>query len=147
LRRIRANRDGQGLPIRSEIYPDESYVNKNHSNDFIWYSGEDGPWVQKPFVQGERLIIINAISLNGWVNGAKRVFQARRKTDDYRGQIADFYNVVYQQSDIRDSELAIEPSTEGLQPETSYYWTVEAVDFFWARTMAREVRVFRTESE
>jgi hypothetical protein len=65
LRRIRANRDGQGLPIRAEIDLDESYVNKNHSNDFIWYSGEDGPWVQKPTGKGERLIIINAISLNG----------------------------------------------------------------------------------
>jgi hypothetical protein len=23
--------------IRPEVYLDESYVNKNHSNDFIWY--------------------------------------------------------------------------------------------------------------
>ncbi len=29
--------------IYPEVYLDESYVNKNHSNDFIWYSGEDGP--------------------------------------------------------------------------------------------------------
>lgn len=64
------------------------YVNKNHSNDFIWYSGEDGPWVQKPTGKGERLIIINARSLNGWVNGAvDRVFQASRKTGDYHGQM------------------------------------------------------------
>jgi hypothetical protein len=66
---------------------DESYVNKNHSNDFIWYSGEDGPWVQKPTGKGERLIIINAISSKGWVNGAKLVFQANRYTYDYHGQM------------------------------------------------------------
>jgi transposase len=87
LRRIRANRGKNGLPIRPEIYLDESYVNKNHSNDFIWYSGEDGAWVQKPTGKGERLIIVNAISSKGWVNNAKLVFQAKRKTGDYHGQM------------------------------------------------------------
>jgi len=46
----------------------------------IWYSEEDGPFIQKPTGKGERLIIVNAISSNGWVNGAKLVFQANRKT-------------------------------------------------------------------
>ena len=87
LRRMRYNRDKNGTPIQSEIYLDESYVNKNHSNDFIWYSDEDGPWVQKPTGKGERLIIINAISSAGWVHGAKLVFQAKRKTGDYHGQM------------------------------------------------------------
>ena len=87
LRRIRANRTCNGKPLRSEVYLDESYVNKNHSNDFIWYSGEDGAWVQKPTGKGERLIIINAISLGGWVNGAELVFQSKRKTGDYHGQM------------------------------------------------------------
>lgn len=73
--------------IRPEVYLDESYVNKNHSNDFIWYSGEDGPWVQKPTGKGERLIIINAITKSGWVSGAKLVFKSTRKTGDYHGQM------------------------------------------------------------
>ena len=87
LRRMRYNRDKYGNSIQNEIYLDESYVNKNHSNDFIWYSDEDGPWVQKPTGKGERLIIINAISSAGWVPGAKLVFQAKRKTGDYHGQM------------------------------------------------------------
>jgi transposase len=87
LRRMKLNRDKNGNPIRSEIYLDESYVNKNHSNDFIWYSGEDDSWVQKPTGKGERLIIVNAISSQGWVKGAKLVFQAKRKTGDYHGQM------------------------------------------------------------
>ena len=87
LRRMRYNRDKKGHPVRPEIYLDESYVNKNHSCDFIRYSSEDGPWVQKPTGKGERLIIINAMSSAGWVKGAQLVFQAKRKTGDYHGQM------------------------------------------------------------
>ncbi len=87
LRAMKSNRNKDGSTIRNEIYLDESYVNKNHSNDYIWYSGEDGPWVQKPTGKGDRLIIINAISMNGWVRGAKLVFKSTRKTGDYHGQM------------------------------------------------------------
>lgn len=89
LRKKRNNRvAGKGnATVRPEVYLDESYVNKNHSNDFIWYSGEDGPWVQKPTGKGERLIIINAISKDGWVPEAKLVFKSTKKTGDYHGQM------------------------------------------------------------
>lgn len=58
-----------------------------HSNDFIWYSSADGPWVQKPTGFGARLIIINAITKSGWVPSAKLVFKSTRKTGDYHGQM------------------------------------------------------------
>lgn len=91
-RYIRKKRDNRASgvdtnTIRPEVYLDESYVNKNHSNDFIWYSGEDGPWVQKPTGKGERLIIINAITNFGWVPDAKLIFKSTRKTGDYHGQM------------------------------------------------------------
>jgi len=87
LRKKRDNRTSSGDSVRPEVYLDESYVNKNHSNDFIWYSGEDGPWVQKPTGKGERLIIINAITKSGWVPNAKLVFKSTKKTGDYHGQM------------------------------------------------------------
>jgi transposase len=89
LREMRNNRTSEVTPDtnRPEVYLDESYVNKNHSNDFIWYYGEDGPWVQKPTGKGERLILMNAITKNGWVPGAKLVFKSTRKTGDYHGQM------------------------------------------------------------
>lgn len=86
LRFKRANRKDEDA-IRPEIYLDESYVNKNHSNDFVWYFEEDGPWIQKPTGKGERLIILNAISKNGWVPNAKLTFKSSRKTGDYHGQM------------------------------------------------------------
>lgn len=89
LRKKRINRipSSQTETVREEVYLDESYINKNHSNDFIWYSSADGPWVQKPTGKGERLIIINAITKYGWVPGAKLVFKSTRKTGDYHGQM------------------------------------------------------------
>lgn len=89
LRKIRGNRlPGNSIEtIRPEVYLDESYVNKNHSNDYIWYFGEDGPWVQKPTGKGERLIIMNAITIDGWVPKAKMVFKSTKKTGDYHGQM------------------------------------------------------------
>ncbi len=87
LRKMRGNRKKDSSVVQPEIYLDESYVNKNHSNDFTWYSGEDGPWIQKPTGKGERLIIMNAISSSGWVTGAKLVFKSTRKTGDYHGQM------------------------------------------------------------
>jgi transposase len=86
LRRKRANRT-KGGTIRPEVYLDESYVNKNHSNDFVWFFGDDGPLVQKPTGKGERLIIINAITKDGWVPGAKVTFKSTKKTGDYHGQV------------------------------------------------------------
>jgi transposase len=89
LRKMKNNRlkNSDEKTIRPEIYLDETYVNKNHSNDFIWYSYEDGPWIQKPTGNGERLIIINAITKNGWVKNAKLIFKSTRKTGDYHGQM------------------------------------------------------------
>ena len=86
LRRKRANRKGDST-IRPEVYLDESYVNKNHSNDLVWYFDDDGPWIQKPTGKGDRLIIINAITKDGWVPGAKLTFRSTRKTGDYHGQM------------------------------------------------------------
>jgi transposase len=86
IRRKRENRKGSGT-IRPEVYFDESYVNKNHSNDFTWYFEEDGPLVQKPTGQGERLIIINAITKDGWVPNAQLTYKSTKKTGDYHGQV------------------------------------------------------------
>ena len=51
------------------------------------YSDEDGPWVHKPTGIGPRLIIINAITKNGWVPGARLIFKSSRKTGSSNGQM------------------------------------------------------------
>jgi hypothetical protein len=62
-------------------------MNKNQSNDFSWSWEEEGPWVQKPPGQGERLIIMQAMTQNGWIPTAKLVCKSTRKTGDYHGQM------------------------------------------------------------
>jgi transposase len=87
LRAKRANRNPDGTLKRPEIYLDETYINRNHSNQFIWYLEEDGAWVNKPSGKGPRWIIVHAITKDGWVNGAQLVFQAKKRTGDYHGQM------------------------------------------------------------
>ena len=87
LRQKRLNRKPDGTFIRPEVYLDETFINKNHSNQFTWYFDEDGPEVNKPSGKGERLIVVNAITLDGWVSNAKLVFEANKKTGDYHGQM------------------------------------------------------------
>ena len=48
---------------------------------------QEGPWVQKPSGKGPRLILVHAMTVGGWVDGAKLVFQAKRRTGDYHGQM------------------------------------------------------------
>jgi len=51
------------------------------------YFDDDGPWIQKPTGKGDRLILINAITKDGWVPGAKLTFKSSRKTGDYHGHM------------------------------------------------------------
>ncbi|MCK5128089.1 MAG: hypothetical protein KAR42_17670, partial [candidate division Zixibacteria bacterium] len=87
LRLKRANRDENGQEIRPEVYLDESYINKNHSNDNTWYFPEDGIIIGKPTGKGERLIIMDAITKNGWVPNTRLVFKASKKTGDYHANM------------------------------------------------------------
>ena len=87
LRLKRANRDENGQEIRPEVYLDESYINKNHSNDNTWYFPEDGIIIGKPTGKGERLIIVDAITKNGWVPNTRLVFKASKKTGDYHANM------------------------------------------------------------
>ena len=87
LRGKRSNRNSDGTLKRPEVYLDETYINKNHSRRFTWYLDEDGPWVNKPSGVGQRLILVHAITENGWVDSAELVFEAKRRTGDYHGQM------------------------------------------------------------
>lgn len=87
LRAKRSNRNADGTLKRPEVYLDETYINRNHSNRFTWYLDEDGPWVNKPSGVGQRLILVHAITENGWVDGAELVFEAKKRTGDYHGQM------------------------------------------------------------
>ena len=87
LRRKRANRHPRGGTYRPEVYLDETYLNVNHSKDNTWYFEADGAWVNKPAGKGPRLIIVHAMTPEGWVPNARLVFQAKKRTGDYHGQM------------------------------------------------------------
>ena len=87
LRKKIANRNNDGSLKRPEVYLDETFINKNHSNQFTWYLEEDGPWVNKPSGKGPRVIVVHAITDSGWVDNARLVFDADKRTGDYHGQM------------------------------------------------------------
>lgn len=87
LRTKLSNRNPDGTLKRPEVYLDETYINKNHSCRFTWYLDEDGPLVNKPSGVGPRLILVHAITKDGWVDGAELVFEAKKRTGDYHGQM------------------------------------------------------------
>lgn len=87
LRAKLSNRNSDGTLKRPEVYLDETYINKNHSCRFTWYLKEDGPLVNKPSGVGPRLILVHAITQRGWVDGAQLVFEAKKRTGDYHGQM------------------------------------------------------------
>ncbi|MCF8129464.1 MAG: transposase [Deltaproteobacteria bacterium] len=87
LRAKLANRKPDGTLKRPEVYLDETYINKNHSCRFTWYLKEEGPMVNKPSGVGPRFILVHAITENGWVDGAQLVFEAKKRTGDYHGQM------------------------------------------------------------
>jgi len=87
LRLKLANRYPDGKLKRPEVYLDETYINKNHSCRFTWYLKEDGAWVNKPSGVGPRFIIVHAITATGWIDGAQLVFEAKKRTGDYHGQM------------------------------------------------------------
>jgi len=87
LRHKLANRSTDGNTHRPEVYLDESYINKNHSSDNTWYFKEDGIILGKPTGKGDRLIIVNAITKDGWVPDTKLVFKASKKVGDYHANM------------------------------------------------------------
>jgi hypothetical protein len=87
IRQKRLNRKPDGSLLRSEVYLDETFINRNHSNQFTWYFNEDGPEVNKPAGKGQRLIVVDAITREGWVQNARLVFEAKKRTGDYHGQM------------------------------------------------------------
>ena len=87
LRKKIANRNEDGTLIRPEVYIDETFINRNHSNQFTWYPEEDGPRVDKPSGKGPRLIAVRAVTADGWVDNAQLVSEANRRTGDYHGQM------------------------------------------------------------
>lgn len=83
---------------RTLVYLDETYINKNDSgSDLSWYCNDwkdkkdldksYDPYINKPSGKGERLIILNAVTNNGWIDGARLVFKAKSNSGDYQGSM------------------------------------------------------------
>ena len=58
-------------------YTDETWVNAHHTNEHIWMDSDGkGGW-KVPSGKGQRLIVVHAVGVEGWVEGAGLVFRSQ----------------------------------------------------------------------
>ena len=72
----------EGMPI---IYTDETFIHTSHASQEAWQSDETPVNVQ--ISKGERCIIINAGSEDGFVKGAISVYDGKSSSGDYHSEI------------------------------------------------------------
>ena len=63
------------------VYLDESFLHHYHGNQFSWFS--DGDFLERPRGKGRRWCFIHAISEEGLLPNALRIFEAKKSTGDY----------------------------------------------------------------
>lgn len=72
---------------RNLIYTDETWVNAHHNNEYIWIDRDGtGGW-KVPSGKGQRLIILHAGGVEGWVDGADLVFRSKTNSADYHDEM------------------------------------------------------------
>ena len=79
------------LKLRHEnrplIYMDETWVNAHHTNEYIWVDSDGkGGW-KVPSGKGQRLIVVHAGGVEGWVPGADLVFRSKTNSADYHDEM------------------------------------------------------------
>ncbi len=66
-----------------KIYTDETWVNAHHNDEYIWVD-KDGKGGWKVLSgKGQRLIVLHAGGVNGWVEGAYLVFTSKTNSTHY----------------------------------------------------------------
>ena len=72
---------------RPIIYTDETWVNAHHTKDYIWVDCDGkGGW-KVPSGKGQRLIVLHAGGVEGWVEGADLVFKSKTNSADYHDEM------------------------------------------------------------
>ncbi|KAL4121281.1 hypothetical protein QTP88_013826 [Uroleucon formosanum] len=84
----------QNNDTRPVVYLDETWVNQNHTQGYIWQNPENTEGLKVPIGKGARLIVCHAGSPSfGFVNNSKLVFRCKSgSTEDYHSQMnADIF--------------------------------------------------------
>ena len=69
------------------IYTDETWVNAHHNNEYIWVDSDGSGGWKVPSGKGQRLIVLHAGGVDGWVDGADLVFRSKTNSADYHDEM------------------------------------------------------------
>lgn len=72
---------------RPIIYTDETYIHSSHSAPKSWQDESISQGFFSPISKGQRLIIVHAGSINGFVPGASLIFKSNQVTGDYKNDM------------------------------------------------------------
>ena len=62
-------------------------MNAHHTNEFLWVDTDGkGEW-KVPTGKGQRLIVLHAGGVEGWVDGAELVFTSKTNSADYHNEM------------------------------------------------------------
>ena len=68
-------------------YTDETWVNAHHTKYYIWVDNDGkGGW-KVPSGKGQRLIVVHAGGVEGWVEGADLMFKSKTNLADYHNEM------------------------------------------------------------
>ena len=69
------------------IYTDETWVNAHHTNEYIWVDKDGSGGWKVPSGKGQRLIVVHAGGVEGWVERADLVFRSKTNSADYHDEM------------------------------------------------------------
>ncbi len=64
-------------------YTDKTWVNVHHTNEYIWVDSDGKRGWKVPSGKGQRLIVVHAGGVEGWVDDAGLVFRSKTNSADY----------------------------------------------------------------
>ena len=62
-------------------------MNAHHNNEYIWVDSDGSGGWKVPSGKGQRLIILHAGGVDGWVEGADLVFRSKTNSTDYHDEM------------------------------------------------------------
>lgn len=102
----------------NRIYLDETWVNQNHTKQYIWQLSDKSGGLKVPTGKGGRLIVCHAGGAKGFIAQCKWVFRSKKSDTDYHSQMN---NVSFKKWFTEDLLPSLEEPTSIIMDNAPYH--------------------------